>query len=146
MASGGRVGPARATAASVTFSARTLGVFGISLFAPVIGRIALRFGPADYFALMVLAFVTVSAVLGSSAVRGLTSLAIGLFVGLIGVDLQTGQPRLTFGVPALLDGIDVVIVNVGLFALGETLHMAHRHRRRTLAFVPIRGSLWGNTQ
>src|SRR3546814_11283805 len=128
MASGGRVGPARATAASVTFSARTLGVFGISLFAPVIGRIALRFGPADYFALMVLAFVTVSAVLGSSAVRGLTSLAIGLFVGLIGVDLQTGQARLTFGVAALLDGIDVVIFTVGLFAVGETLHMAARSR------------------
>ena len=72
---------------------------------------------------MVLAFVTVSAVLGSSAVRGLTCLFFGFWLGLIGVDLQTGQPRFTFGVPELLDGINVIIVAVGLFAVGETLYV-----------------------
>ena len=80
-----------------------------------------KFGPADYFSLMVLAFVTVSAVLGSSAVRGLTALFFGIWLGLIGVDLQTGQPRFTFGLPELLDGINVIVVAVGLFAVGETL-------------------------
>ena len=88
--------------------------------------LALKFGPADYFALMVLAFVTVSAVLGSSAVRGLTALLFGIFLGLIGIDLQTGQARFTFGVPELLDGINVIVVAVGLFAVGETLYSASR--------------------
>ena len=64
--------------------------------------------------------------LGASPVRGLTSLFLGLRLGLIGIDLQTGQPRFTFGVAELLDGIDVVIVAVGLFAVGETLYVAAR--------------------
>ncbi len=69
---------------------------------------ALKFGPAEYFALMVLAFVTVSAVLGSSAVRGLTSLFFGIFLGLIGIDLQTRAARFTFGMLELLDGVERV--------------------------------------
>src|SRR5262245_64258169 len=73
---------------------------------------------------MVFAFVTVSAVLGSSAVRGLATLFFGIWLGLIGVDLQTGQARFTFGLPELLDGINVIVVAVGLFAVGETLYVA----------------------
>ena len=75
--------------------------------------LALKFGPAEYFALMVFAFITVSAVLGTSTVRGLTSLFLGLFLGLIGIDSQTGQSRFAFGVPELLDGVDVVVLAVG---------------------------------
>jgi putative tricarboxylic transport membrane protein len=84
----------------------------------------LRFSPADYFALMVFAFVTVAAVLGSSTVRGLTTLFIGLLLGLVGIDETTGQMRFAFGVPELLDGIDVVVLAVGLFAVGEALYGA----------------------
>jgi putative tricarboxylic transport membrane protein len=91
---------------------------------------------------MVLAFVTVSAVLGSSAVRGLTALLFGIWLGLIGVDLQTGQPRFTFGLPELLDGINVVIVAVGLFAVGETLYVASRYRLGHDEMIPLKGSLW----
>src|SRR5665648_475977 len=65
-----------------------------------------------------------TAVLGNSAVRGLVSLAVGIFLGLIGIDLQTGQPRFTFGLTELLDGINVIVVAVGLFAVGETLYLA----------------------
>jgi putative tricarboxylic transport membrane protein len=104
--------------------------------------LALKFGPADYFSLMVFAFVTVSAVLGSSAARGLTSLFLGIWLGLIGVDLQTGQPRFTFGLPELLDGINVIVVAVGLFAVGETLYVASRFRYGRSDIVPLRGSLW----
>ena len=78
---------------------------------------------------MVLCFVTVSRCAGSSALRGLTALALGLFFGLIGVDLQTGQARFHFGVLELLDGINVLIVAVGLFAVGETLHLAVQKRQ-----------------
>ena len=87
-------------------------------------EIALQFGPAEYFALMVFAFVTVAAVLGSSTVRGLTTLFIGLLLGLVGIDETTGQMRFAFGVPELLDGVDVVVLAVGLFAVGEALYVA----------------------
>ncbi len=103
---------------------------------------ALAFGPAEYFSLMVLAFVMVSAVLGSSSVRGLTSLFVGFFLGMIGVDLQTGQPRFTFGITELLDGVDVIVVAVGLFAVGETLYVASRRYAGKDEIVPLKGSLY----
>src|SRR6185312_15863341 len=90
MARNGRGGAALATAAIGSFVAGTVGTLGITFLAPVVVDFALRFGPAEYFSLMVLAFVTVSAVLGSSAIRGLASLFFGIFLGMIGVDLQTG--------------------------------------------------------
>src|SRR5919198_95569 len=127
---------------SGSFVAGTLGTLGITFLAPIVVDIALRFGPADYFALMVFAFVTVSAVLGSSAVRGLTALFFGIWLGLIGIDLQTGQARFTFGLQELLDGINVVVVAVGLFAVGETLYVASRYRYGKDEIIPLRGSLW----
>src|SRR4029079_12265021 len=99
MARNGRAGAALATAAIGSFVAGTIGTLGITFLAPIVVEWALKFGPADYFSLMVLAFVTVSAVLGSSAVRGLAALFFGIWLGLIGVDLQTGQARFTFGLP-----------------------------------------------
>ncbi len=127
MARNGRAGPALATAAIGSFVAGTIGTLGISFLGPIVVELALRLGPAEYFSLMVLCFVTVSAVLGGSALRGLTSLFFGLLLGLIGIDLQTGQPRLTFGIPELLDGVNVVLVAVALFAVGETLYLAWHH-------------------
>ncbi|MEJ1162024.1 tripartite tricarboxylate transporter permease [Prosthecomicrobium sp. N25] len=142
MARAGRGGAALATAAIGSFVAGTIGTMGITFLAPVVVDFALAFGPADYFALMILAFVTVSAVLGSSAVRGLTALFLGILLGFVGVDLQTGQPRFTFGIPELLDGINVIVVAVGLFAVGETLYMASRYRYGKDEIVPLRGSIW----
>src|SRR5690606_15540430 len=100
------------------------------------------FGPADYFALMVLAFTTVTAVLGSSLLRGLTSLFFGIGLGLVGIDLQSGQARYTLGTLELLDGISVIIVAVGLFAVGETLYVASRYRRAPQDVEAIKGSIW----
>ncbi len=142
MARGGRAGAALATAAIGSFVAGTIGTLGITFLAPIVVDLALRFGPADYFALMVFAFVTVSAVLGSSAVRGLAALFFGIWLGLIGIDLQTGQARFTFGLQELLDGINVVVVAVGLFAVGETLYVASRYRYGKDEIIPLRGSLW----
>ncbi|MBL8807023.1 MAG: tripartite tricarboxylate transporter permease [Rhodospirillales bacterium] len=124
MARRGRAGAALATAAWGSFVAGTLGTLGITFLAHPVVEFALKFGPAEYFSLMILCFVTVSAVLGASTLRGLTALSLGLFFGLIGVDLQTGQARYHFGILELLDGISVLIVAVGLFAIGETLHLA----------------------
>src|SRR5499426_3732732 len=124
MAKAGRAGPALATSAIGSFVAGTIATVLLTLVAPLIVEAALAFGPAEYFALMVFAFTTVSAVLGASTVRGLAALFIGLFLGLVGIDSQTGQARFSFGVPELLDNIDVVVLAVGLFAVGETLYVA----------------------
>jgi putative tricarboxylic transport membrane protein len=80
--------------------------------------------------------------LGSSVIRGFTSLAVGIAIGLIGIDELTGQARLTFGLPQLLDHVDIVVVAVGLFAVGEALHVASRPDLRTATVEPIKGSLW----
>jgi putative tricarboxylic transport membrane protein len=142
MARRGRGAQALATAAIGSFVAGTIGTAGLAFLGPLVVGLALSFGPAEYFSLMVLAFVTVSAVLGNSALRGLTSLFLGLFIGCIGVDLQTGQARFTFGLMELLDGLDVTQVAVGLFAVGETIWLASRYRAGKDEVIPIRGSLW----
>ena len=80
--------------------------------------------------------------LGASLSRGLASLFFGLALGLVGIDLQTGQARLTFGIPELLDGIDTVVVAVGLFAIGETLYNAARHRFEKEEIYELKGSKW----
>src|SRR5690606_5450883 len=100
---------------------------------------AITLGPHDYFALMVLAFVTVSSVLGTSRVRGLASLLTGLAIGLIGIDQLTGRTRFTFGIPHLADGIDVVVVAVALFAVGEALWVASHLRRAPVELLEVTG-------
>src|ERR687893_1432378 len=142
MAKAGRGGPALATSAIGSFVAGTLATLGIAFLAPFLVELAIRFGPEDYFALMCLAFVTVSATFGDSPVRGLTSLFLGLMLGLVGIDLLTGQARLTFGVPELVDGVEVTTLAVGLFAIGEALYVASRRHHGEEKLEPVRGSLW----
>jgi putative tricarboxylic transport membrane protein len=142
MAKAGRGGPALATAAIGSFVAGLIATLGLAFIAPWVVKFALAFGPAEYFALMVLAFVTVSAAFGESTLRGLVSLFIGLSLGIVGIDQQTGQARLTFGIPDLLDGIEVTTVAVAMFAVGETLSMAATHRRVADRIEAIKGSVW----
>ena len=113
-----------------------IGTMLLVLLAPTIVDLAVGIGAADYFAIMMLAFIAVTAVLGSSRIRGFASLAIGLTLGLIGIDLATGQQRLTFGIPQLADGIDVVVVAVGIFAIGEALWVAAHLRHRPPDIIP----------
>jgi putative tricarboxylic transport membrane protein len=142
MARRGRAGPALATAAIGSFIAGTLATIGLTFLSPVVVELGLRFGPPEYFALMVLAFTTVSAVLGESTLRGLVSLFLGLGIGLVGIDNQTGQARFAFGVPQLLDGIEVVTVAVGLFAVGETLYFASKLQKVEERMERIGGTIW----
>ncbi len=141
MARGGRGGAALATAAIGSFVAGTLATAALTVCAPVMVELALGFGPAEYFALAVLAFVAVSAVLGESRLNGFASLLFGLLLGVIGIDPLTGVPRLAFGIPQLLDGIDVVVVAVGLFAVGEVLYVVSLENKGD-EIVPLSGSLW----
>src|SRR4051812_20276745 len=110
MARQGRASAALTTAAIGSFVAGTLATLALTFFAPPLAAFALRFGPAEYFALTVVAFTTVSVLLGTSVARGLFSLFLGLALGLIGIDPLTGEARLSFGIPQLLDGIDVIIL------------------------------------
>jgi putative tricarboxylic transport membrane protein len=143
MARAGRAGPALATAALGSFVAGTIGTVALTFIAPWVVEAALAFGPAEYFSLMVLALVAVSAVLGSSVLRGVLSLSLGLLLGLVGVDLQTGQPRFTFGRAELLDGIEVTVAAVGLFAVGEALYLAWQGREsRAGEVMKVSGRLW----
>ncbi|MFI6323958.1 tripartite tricarboxylate transporter permease [Nonomuraea sp. NPDC050556] len=141
MARRGRAAQALATAAIGSFVAGTLATGALVLAAPAIVSFAIAFGPEDYFALAILAFTAVSSVLSRSIVRGLASLVLGLAIGLVGIDQQTGQARLTLGIPQLQSGIGVVIVAVGLFALGEALYVASRLRHTAPEVVPV-GRAW----
>ena len=127
MARQGRGAAALTTAAIGSFVAGTLATIALTFFAPMLASVALRFGSAEYFALTILAFTAVSALLGASLLRGLLSLFLGMALGLIGIDPLTGAARFSFGIPQLLDGIDVVILVIGLFAVGETLYQAWHH-------------------
>jgi putative tricarboxylic transport membrane protein len=124
MAKQGRGGAAIATAAIGSFIAGTFATAMLMLVAPILVQFALAFGPPEYFALMVLALTTVAGFSASSLSKTLFAMFLGLGIGMIGIDLQTGQARFTFGIPQLLAGIDVVIAAIGFFAIGEILWIA----------------------
>jgi putative tricarboxylic transport membrane protein len=147
MAKGGRAGAALATAAIGSFVAGTIATVIVTLFAPVVAEFAVKLGPPEYFMLMVLAFTTVSAVLGKSTLRGLSALLLGLGIGCIGLDQISGQPRYTLGVPELLDGIEIVLVAVGLFAVAEVMYSAlyegrTRESQNSMSRVYMTGRDW----
>jgi putative tricarboxylic transport membrane protein len=139
MAKLGRGAAALATAAIGSFIAGTIATVGLTLLAPVLAQFAVNLGPADYVALIVIAFVTVGALIGNSVPRGMTSLGVGLFLGLVGTDTLTAQQRYTLGLLPLSDGIDIVLVAVGLFAVGETLYIAARLRHGGIDVIPVTG-------
>ena len=141
MAKSGRASQALATAAIGSFVAGTIGTVGIVLVAPLLVQLAIALGAPDYLAIMVVAFVAVTSVLGTSRVRGFSSLFIGLAIGLIGTAPTTGQLRLTGGLPELSDGIEIVVIAVGLFAVGEALWTASRLRRTRPQVIAV-GQPW----
>ncbi|CAO0829079.1 hypothetical protein SMICM17S_11890 [Streptomyces microflavus] len=141
MAKAGRGAQALAAAAIGHFAGGMIGTILLVVLAPTVASLAIGIGAPDYFAIMVLAFIAVTSVLGASRIRGLASLLIGLTIGLVGLDQMTGQQRLTFGSLQLADGVDVVIVAVGLFAIGEALWVAAHLRRSTGEPIPV-GRPW----
>ncbi|CAA0136753.1 Uncharacterised protein [Mycolicibacterium vanbaalenii] len=141
MAKAGRAAQALATAAIGSFVAGAIGTTMLAAFAPAISRFAVTLGAPSYLAIMLFALVAVTAVLGSSKMRGVISLLLGLAIGVVGIDSLTGQPRATFGVPLLSDGIDIVVIAVAVFALGEALWVAAHLRRRPAQVIPV-GRPW----
>ena len=139
MAKAGRAAQALATAAIGSFVAGAIGTALLVLIGPTVAEQVVKLGDPSYFAIMLLALVAVTAVLGTSKLRGFISLFLGLTIGLVGT--FTGQPRLTFGSPLLADGIDIVVVAVAIFAIGEALWVAAHLRRRPLEIIPV-GQPW----
>ncbi len=137
MAKKGRAAQALATAAIGSFIAGTIGTLLVALFAPTIAEQAVKIGAPSFFAIMLLSLVLVTGVLGTSKLRGFIGLFIGLTIGLIGFDRSTGQARLTAGLTELIDGVSIVVVAVGLFAIGESLWIAAHLRRKPIDVIPV---------
>ena len=121
MAKKGLGGVALATSAIGSFIGGTFATFMLMIAATSLASATLWFGPPEYFSLMLFALTMVTGMAGKSLPRGLFALALGLGLAMIGIDLQTGENRLTFGVEELYGGIDVALGAVGLFAVGEAL-------------------------
>ncbi|MBI5581103.1 MAG: tripartite tricarboxylate transporter permease [Deltaproteobacteria bacterium] len=121
MAKQGRAGIALGIAAIGSFVGGTLSVIGLMVLGPMLADYALAFGPPEYFALMVLALSLITAFTGKSLTRGLISTVFGLLIGCVGDDVISGDPRLTFGISGLLDGIQFLPVAVGLFGVSEMI-------------------------
>jgi putative tricarboxylic transport membrane protein len=141
MARQGRAGPALGMAAIGSFVAGTVSVVLLMLLARPLVRVALEFGPAEYFAIMVLALLTLGGLTGESVARGLLMAAFGLLLGTVGGDPLTGTPRFTFGMVSLLDGLEFLPVTMGLFAVAEVLSTATRALSAEVYAPRIRGLL-----
>ena len=126
MAKRGRAGPALGISAIGSFIAGTLGVVGLMVAAPALTRLALRFGPAEYFALIMFGLVVLAFLSSGSTLRALAMGAFGLLLGTVGLEPMSGFARFTFGRPELFDGIGFIPVAMGLFGLGEILDKAAR--------------------
>lgn len=141
MAKAGRAAQALATAAIGSFVAGTIGTALLIAVTPVVVEFAVSLGGPSYFAIMLLSLITVTAVLGSSKIRGFISLGLGLAIGLVGLDPVSGQGRLTYGVTPLIDGLDIVVIAVAIFAIGEALWIAAHLRRSPMHTIPV-GRPW----
>ncbi|WP_404407018.1 tripartite tricarboxylate transporter permease [Jeotgalibacillus malaysiensis] len=119
MAKQGKAGKALAIAAIASFTGGTVSVVLLMLFTPLLSAVAISFGPAEYFALMFLGLTAIASLADGSAIKAFISATLGFMVVTIGIDAQTGTSRFTFGNPNLLEGIDFLVVALGLFALAE---------------------------
>ncbi len=137
MARQGRAGPALGISALGSFIAGTIGAVAIAFVSMPLVNFAVRFGPPEYFALMLLGFIVLLVLARGSVVKSLIMILAGLFLATIGQDVVTGQPRFTFGLPELTDGVGVVIVAMGIFGMGEVLTNLERLSQRSAEPVPI---------
>ncbi len=121
LAKQGRAGQALAIAAVSSFVAGTVGIVGLTFFAPALASVALAFGPPEYFALMFMALSLVVSLSGRALLKGYIAMTIGLLTAMVGLDPVTGSARLTFGIRDLMGGINFISVIIGLFAIGEVI-------------------------
>ncbi|MFC7609242.1 tripartite tricarboxylate transporter permease [Teichococcus aestuarii] len=126
MAQKGRAGVALAMTTIASFVGASLGIIILTAFSPLLAGVALSFGPADYFAMMLLGLVAAATLAHGSPVKGIAMVLVGLALGMVGTDVQTGQQRFTFDIPQLADGISLVALAMGLFGVAEVIGSINR--------------------
>jgi len=146
MARQGRAGPALAIAALGSFFAGCVATVIIALFAPPLAEVALKFGPAEYFSLMVLGLVSAAVLAHGSLLKAIAMILLGLLLGLVGTDVNSRVRRFTFGIPDLFDGISFVVIAMGLFAFAEVITNLERKGKRVVltdvqTLLPTRADL-----
>lgn len=139
MARQGHAGKALATAALGSFFAGCVATFLLAIFAPPLADLALKFGPAEYFSLMVLGLVASVVLAHGSLLRAIGMILLGLLFGLVGTDVNSGTPRYTFDSPNLADGINFVVVAMGMFGIGEIIRNLEQEETRTVMVKKVQG-------
>ena len=139
MARKGKAGTALAVAALGSFFAGTVATLLVALFAPPLTAIALKFGAAEYFSLMVLGLVSAIALAHGSILKALAMVVLGLVLGLVGTDIYTGTPRFTFGITEYADGLSFVALAVGVFGIAEILRNLEGEQDRTVLGTKLGG-------
>ena len=141
MARNGRAGAALATSALGSFFAGSVATILVAASGPLLTQVALSFGPADYFSLMLLGLIIASVLAQGSVIKAIGMVVVGVALGLVGTDVQTGQQRFTFGIPELSDGIGFVPVAMGMFGIAEIVLNLERPESRSVLSTKV-GSLW----
>jgi TctA family transporter len=146
MSKRGQGGVALMITTIASFVGSTIGILVFTGFAPTLAEIGLMFGPADYFAMMLLGLVAASTLSSGAPVKGIAMVACGLALGLVGTDVQTGQQRFTFGIPQLSDGIGLVVLAMGLFGVAEVIASIGRvsggKAQYSSSVLPWKGEFW----
>jgi putative tricarboxylic transport membrane protein len=146
MARQGRAGPALAAAGLGSFFAGCVGTLVVAAFAPSLTAVALSFGAAEYFALMVLGLVSAIAMSSASMLKALAMIILGLLIGQINTDVMSAAPRYSFGIPELMDGLGIVGVAMGLFGFAEIVINLSRHADERQVFTKDVHGLWPTKQ
>ena len=139
MARNGRAGAALGIAAMGSFVAGTISIFGLIFFAPTLAKFALRFGPPEYFSIMVFSFTILIFIAGGSIVKGLLMAVLGIAIGTIGLDPTAGINRFTFNLPFLMDGVGLVQAVIGLFGVSEILFSLDTYVKRDIYETKLKG-------
>src|SRR5512138_1298357 len=143
MARKGQAGKALGVAALGSFFAGSVATFLIAAFAPPLAELALKFGPADYFSLMVLGLIAAVVLAHGSILKAIAMIVLGLLVGLIGTDVNSGVARYSFGLPELIDGLGIGTVAMGMFGFSEIIrNLEHTEKREV--FTKSLSGLWPN--
>ena len=137
----GRAGPALAVSALGSLFAGVVATLFIAFFAPPLARFALLFGPWEYFSLMVLGLLTAIVMAQGSVIKALGMVTLGLLISAVGLDINSGTPRMTFGIPQLIDGIGFVPLAMGLFAVGEIIHNLEQSEEHSFLSEKIK-NIW----
>lgn len=142
MAKQGRAAQALAVSSIGSFIGGTLSIVGLTLVALPIASVALLMGPTEFFSLLIAAMLFISVLMGKDLLKSIAATILGLAIATIGTDLQTGVPRLTYGMDALLDGIDTILILIGIFGIGEVLWFLSHRGEQSGERLAIRGRLW----